>query len=259
MLHAIRAFGSDEQASRPRERWFTVGAGAAVLALMGAVFIIANVVPTEGFPPSGGYPSTYASTETIEGFVSENAATMRSLAVALGILAVALLAFVSSITRLIERAAEEAAILVRLAFASGTLASGFLMVSAIVTWALSRPAVVASTPVLRGLHDLTFLAGGPAHVLFIGVFLACASAAGSRAGVLHRVLVWLGVVAGVASGAIAVLALLWRPVTYALPVSRLLLGAWIAGACLYMAIARRGRGVLADTQANEWTTRPMAS
>jgi hypothetical protein len=257
-LRARRIRGSDEAPSH-RERWFIVASGVGALTLMGVAFVVGNVIPTEGFPPSGGYPSTYADAGQIEAFFSENAPTVRWLGATLGILAIILLAFVSSTARLLERSPPETGILVRISFASGTLACGFLMLSAILTWTLSRPAIVGSMPALRAVHDLTFLAGGPGHVLFVAVFLATASTAASSAGVLHRALVWLGAGAGAASGVIAVLAMLWRPATYALPLSRLLLGAWIVGVCLQMATTSRSDQALPDVAEKGWEPRRVAS
>jgi hypothetical protein len=59
-----------------------------------------------------------------------------------------------------------------IALTGGILASGFLVVSAVVQWVLSRPEVAADRVVVRPLADLSFAAGGPAHVVFLGLLIA---------------------------------------------------------------------------------------
>jgi hypothetical protein len=220
-----------------QERWFVVGSGVSVLTLMAVAFVIANVVPAEGFPPSGGYPSPFESTLEIDRFFAQNADTVRTLGATLALLAVAMLVFFVSVARSLERTTAAGATTAMIALGAGVLASGCLMLSAILTWTLSRPAVNDETSLLRAVHDLTFLAGGPAHVMFVALFLAAVAAA-SLAGGLPRWLVWLAIV-GAAVSAIAVIGMLWRPATYLLPVTRLLLGAWIFGASLQAVMMRR--------------------
>jgi hypothetical protein len=246
MVHTIR---TAPQVSAQRDRWFTLASGLSVLLMMGVAFLVANVLPTEGFPPAGGYPSPFASSIDIERFFSENPTIVRTLGAVLALLAVAMAAFVVSITGLLRTHESDDDVLVRFAYATGLLASGFVMISAILTWVLSRPVVVEETPALRTVHDLTFLAGGPAHVLFVAAFLAAASMSASRSRAFPRWLMWLGMV-GAAVSSLAIVALVWRPATYILPASRAFLGAWILGACLLLLVGPRSHRVLASKDAS---------
>lgn len=47
-----------------------------------------------------------------------------------------------------------------------------LTLSGLLQWVLSRPAVRTDVPIVRALHDLSFLTGGVAHVVFLGLLLA---------------------------------------------------------------------------------------
>jgi hypothetical protein len=76
--------------------------------------------------------------------------------------------------------------------------------------------------VLATVHELTYLAGGPTHVLFLGLFL--------------------GAVAAATAG---VLALLWEPATFLLPVGRGLGMLWILAISLVLLVGRAGETMAA--------------
>ena len=87
---------------------------------------------------------------------------------------------------------------------------------------------------MHALHDLAYLSGGPAHVLAVGLFLGANSAAIFATDVLPDWTAWLGIVgAGVSS--LAVLTMLWHPAAWILPVTRVLLAAWILSVCAQVA------------------------
>jgi hypothetical protein len=77
-----------------------------------------------------------------------------------------------------------------LALAGGSLASGFRMFSAVLNWTPSRSTTIDSRPLLRAHHDLTFLAGGPAHVLFVAISFVAISAHGLATRTLPRWLIY---------------------------------------------------------------------
>lgn len=54
-----------------------------------------------------------------------------------------------------------------IALAGGLINAVMLTLSGLVQWMLSRPTV----PIVRALHDLSFLTGGVAHVVFLGLLL----------------------------------------------------------------------------------------
>jgi hypothetical protein len=57
-----------------------------------------------------------------------------------------------------------------IALAGGLLSAGFLGISALVSWVLSRPEVTASPALVRAFQDFGYVAGGPGHVVFLGIW-----------------------------------------------------------------------------------------
>ena len=76
----------------------------------------------------------------------------------------------------------------------GVLASGALAASGLLTWTLARPAVREAGPLVRALADLTFLTGGPAHVVFLGLLLAGIAVPALLLGLLPRAVAVAGLV-----------------------------------------------------------------
>jgi hypothetical protein len=106
-----------------------------------------------------------------------------------------------------------------IALAGGIVAGAALATSGLLQWVLSRPEVSGSEPVVRALHDLAFLAGGPAHVVFLGLLLAGIAVPGLLLGLLPRSTAWAGlVIAGLAE--LSFLALVWPPLGILLPIAR---------------------------------------
>jgi hypothetical protein len=143
---------------------------------------------------------------------------------------VAFLVFAASSTALLHEEAGEKASYFWVALAGGVVAAAFILLTAILIWALARPATIASLPVVRALHDLAYLAGGPAHVLAVAVFLGASALAVFTTDVLSEWVAWLGL-AGSAVSAATVLTMLWQPAVFVLPITRLLLAAWILSIC----------------------------
>lgn len=101
----------------------------------------------------------------------------------------------------------------------GVVSATMLALSGLVMWVLSRPAVVADGPLVRALHDLTFLTGGVAHVVFLGLLIAGIAVPGLLLGLLPRAVAIIGlVIAAVAE--LATLALIWEGVAILLPIAR---------------------------------------
>ena len=76
----------------------------------------------------------------------------------------------------------------------GVLASGALAASGLLTWTLARPAVREAGPLVRALADLTFLTGGPAHVVFLGLLVAGIAVPALLLGLLPRAVAVAGLV-----------------------------------------------------------------
>jgi hypothetical protein len=210
------------------ERWFVVGSGLAFLGLLGVAFYLAAV------RPSAIYPSPFWPRARIDQFFAENTTDVRGLGAVQALIAVSLLSFGTSLTGLLRADAGKSVPFFWAALGGVIVASAFVMVSAIFVWTLSRPATVESPPLVRALHDLAYLAGGPAHVLAIALFLGANSAAIFATDVLPEWVAWLGA-AGAAVSALAVTTMLWQPAAWILPVTRVLLAAWILSVVVQVA------------------------
>jgi hypothetical protein len=210
------------------ERWFVVASGLAFLGLLGVAFFFAAV------RPSAIYPSPFWPWPRIERFFAENSAEVRALGAVHTLVALSLLAFGTSVTGLLQQDAGKSMPFFWAALGGVIVASACLLLSGMLVWALSRPAILESPPLLRTLHDLAYLAGGPAHVLAVAVFLGANSFAIVASDVLPEWVAWLGI-AGAGASSLAVVTMLWPPAAWILPITRLLLGAWILSICVQVA------------------------
>lgn len=106
-----------------------------------------------------------------------------------------------------------------IALGGGLLASAALAASGLLQWTLSRPAVREGGPLVRALADLTYLSGGPAHVVFLGLLLAGIAVPGLILGLLPRPVAVAGlVIAAVAE--LSFLALVFPALGLLLPLAR---------------------------------------
>jgi hypothetical protein len=107
----------------------------------------------------------------------------------------------------------------------GTLAAGALAVTGLLGWTLSRPEIADDPALVRALYYLSFLIGGPGHVVALGTLIVGIAAAG----VLRRT----GIVIA-AFCAMTTLVLAWTALGPILPVARVAALAWLlmAGARL---------------------------
>lgn len=113
-----------------------------------------------------------------------------------------------------------------IALAGGLLAAGALNLSGLLTWTLSRAAVVGDEPLVRALHDLTFLSGGAAHVVFLGLLVAGIAVPALLLRLLPRPLAIAGlVIAGLAE--LTTLTLIWPALAPLLPLARFSALIWL--------------------------------
>jgi hypothetical protein len=127
-----------------------------------------------------------------------------------------------------------------IALAGGILAAGALSLSGLVQWTLSQPAVRADAPLVRALQDLAFLAGGPAHVIFLGLLVAGIAVPALILRLTPAPLAWAGlVIAGLAE--LTTLTLIWPALAGLLPAARFPALAWLIAAGFVLP-RRRPRG-----------------
>jgi len=120
-----------------------------------------------------------------------------------------------------------------IALAGGILAAGSLALAGLLGWILSRPEISADAVLVRALYYLAFLAGGPAHIVALGLLVAGIAVPGLIIGLLPRPLAWAGLAIGVLAE-LTTLVLIWPVLSVILPVARVagLLWLLVAGALL---------------------------
>ncbi len=127
-----------------------------------------------------------------------------------------------------------------IALAGGLLASAGLALSGLTAWTLSRPEVTSDAELVRALYYLTFLTGGPWHVVTLGLLIAGIAVPGLIVGLLPRPVAWAGlVIAGIAE--LTTLVLIWPGLSPLLPVARFTGLIWLIVAGALLPLRRRNK------------------
>lgn len=122
--------------------------------------------------------------------------------------------------------------------AGGVLASASMALSGLLTWTLSRPEILEHTELIRLMHDLAFITGGPGFTVPAGLLVAGIAVPGLLARLLPRWHAWAGlVIAGLAM--IATLTVAIPELSILLPIVRFPALAWIVIAALLLPRQRR--------------------
>ncbi|WP_218061724.1 hypothetical protein [Planobispora rosea] len=181
-----------------------------------------------------GYPSVYATTGDRLGYLTTQPQALQwagmlhfSSAVPLAILAASLHA---RLHRLGVRAPGAS-----IALTGGIIAATALMLSGLLQWAMSRHGQADATTLV--LHDLTFLTGGPGHVVPLGLLVAGVAVPGLLLKLLPRPVAVAGLLIAVIAE-LTTLALLITEAAYLLPV-RFAALAWLIVAAIRLPADRR--------------------
>jgi hypothetical protein len=220
-----------------------------VLAVVCTALFIASLVLTGLLTGGEHFPSPFAPSASSFDFFSRRPLAVRwSAFLQLGA-AVPLGLFTATVASRLHFLGVRAAG-ATIALFGGIAAAVFLALSAAMQWALSWPDVVAAAGLARALQLLAFAAGGPAHVMALGILLAGVSVTGG----LHRVLPSWMMTAGLVLAAVAELSwlcLVLPAASYLLPLARFPGFAWLIAAGAL--IPRRRKG------ARELSPRPGAA
>lgn len=206
------------------------------LALIAAGLFVASLIV--GAAGGGPFPSPYDPASDVLAFFANHRTTVRvaaTLQFAAAVPLVILTASLSSRVRFLGFAHVPG---VLIASTGGILASGMLMLSALVQWVLSRPEVAGDPAVVRPLADLAFATGGPGHVVFLGLLIAGVAVPSSVGRLLPRG-VWITGIALAAIAELSTLALLSEPVAFLLPVARFGGLAWLIATASLLPTTRR--------------------
>jgi hypothetical protein len=207
------------------QRRLCAASGLAFLACTTLGLLLANVFATTFYPSPFGAP--FGPQTDVLAYFTANRAQVRAMSFVFALAALALLVFVAySVETLIDTTHTRRLGLPGLALGAGVLAAGFWLLTALLLWALSLPETSGASSLLRTLHNLVYVAGGPTHVVTLGVFLGAIAAAQRSASLLPPWITWLGALAALLS-IVAVFALLWEPASVLLPLGRGLSLLWI--------------------------------
>jgi hypothetical protein len=220
--------------TKPDPRLFA-GIGFVATFLVGLV--AASVLAT------GSYPLPGAPATDIVAYFAANPASVAVNVLTQVIAGFALVVFSVGLARSLPDPASGQIL------AAGTVAGGTLALSGAVLATAAQPALAATPAVVVALHHLTFLLGGPLHVVFLAMLVGTASVAARLGGRLPG---WLTVSGMVIAGigllsvfAIVVPALPLAAVSAPIPLGRFLAFGWIVAAVIQL---RRGRARLAAAE-----------
>jgi hypothetical protein len=216
----------------------TNGPPLALLAAISLGLLLAGLVV--GVVIAGGVmPLPYGSATEIQDYVAGHHAAAVAMAVG---------TFGSSIPLAIYAATASARLRqlgitapgATIALAGGLLASAGLALSGLTVWTMSRPEVTADPALVRALYYLTYLTGGPWHVVTLGLLIAGVAVPGLIVGLLPRNLAWTGlVIAGLAE--LTTLVLIWPGLSPLLPVARFTGLVWLIVAGALLPLRRKNR------------------
>jgi hypothetical protein len=208
--------------------------GGPPLAPLAAISLVLLLIGLAiGVALAGVMPLPYGSATAIQDYAAQaiGVATFAS-SIPLGIYA----ATASARLRQLGITAPGATI----ALAGGLLASAGLALSGLLAWTLSRPEVTSDAALVRALYYLTYLTGGPWHVVTLGLLIAGIAVPSLIVGLLPKAVAWTGlVIAGLAE--LTTLALIWLGLSPLLPVARFGGLVWLIVAGAMLPLRRRNR------------------
>ena len=108
----------------------------------------------------------------------------------------------------------------------GVLASAAMALSGMLTWTLTRPETLEHAELVRLMHDLAFITGGPGFVVPTGLLIAGIAVPGLLARLLPGWIAWTGLVIA-ALAMVATLAVAIPELSILLPIVRFPALAWI--------------------------------
>lgn len=228
----------NDSQTHTNERPTQAGPPLALLAAISLILLLAGLIV--GVVLAGGVmPLPYGSGAEIQAYVGGNHAAAVAMAVG---------TFGSSIPLAIYAATASARLRqlgitapgATIALAGGLLASAGLGLSSLMIWTLSRPEITSDAALVRALYYLTYLTGGPWHVVTLGLLIAGIAVPGLIIGLLPRALAWTGlVIAGLAE--LTTLVLIWPGLSPMLPVARFTGLIWLIVAAAMLPLRRRNK------------------
>jgi hypothetical protein len=211
--------------SNPIRRLPQAGPPLPPVAIAFVALFMASLVLPIVLARGATYPSPFSAEATIVGYFRSNPTPvlLASLLQFAASLPLAIYAATSSVrlNRLGIRAPGATIGLV-----GGVLASASMSFSALLTWTLTRPEILDHIELIRLVHDLAFITGGPGFIVPSGLLIAGIAVPGLLARLLPRWLAWAGLVIA-AIAMIATLTVALPGLSILLPIVRFPSLAWI--------------------------------
>jgi hypothetical protein len=193
-----------------------VGPPLPAVGIVFVVLFLAGLVISTSLAGGTTYPSPYSAPELVEQYFAANGTAVAIAGFFLLGSAFPLLVFTATATHRL-RATGASVPGTYIALVGGVLSAGFLMLSGLFQWALSRP-VVAHGPVHLA-HALSFGLGGPAYAAAFGLLAAGLSVPALIMRRGPRWVGWLGL-AIAAAGMLSTLTLVVPAFAYLIPLTR---------------------------------------
>jgi hypothetical protein len=166
----------------------------------------------------GVTPSPYGPPDTVAQYYREHPVAVQIGTIFLFASSVPLLIYASTASARLRQLGVTAPG-ATIALAGGVVASATLSLSGLLGWTLSRPEVSADTAVVRALSTVSFLVGGPGHVVPLGLLLAGISVPSLIIRLLPRPVAWAGLAIALVAE-LSTLALLFPALAVLLPIAR---------------------------------------
>lgn len=208
-----------------------------MLAAISLVLLLGGLVI--GVALGGVMPLPYGSAAAIQDYVAGHHGAAQAIAVG---------TFASSIPLAIYAATASARLRqlgitapgATIALAGGLLASAALTLSGLLAWTLSRPEVTSDVALVRALYYLTYLTGGPWHIVTLGLLIAGISVPSLILGLLPRPVAWTGLAIALVSE-VTTLALIWPGLSPLLPLARFTGLIWLIVVGAMLPLRRRNK------------------
>jgi Sap, sulfolipid-1-addressing protein len=237
VAHIVHDMNDSSTNDLVRRRPTQGGPPMGVLAAVSLALLLAGLITSAAL--GGTIPSPFGSAASIQHYFLAHPSAVKASGI---------LAFASSVPLAIYAATASARLRqlgvtapgATIALAGGLLSASALSLSGLLQWTLSRPAVRGDTALVRAFDDLSFLTGGPAHVVALGLLLAGIAVPSLILGLLPRPLAWAGlVIAGLAE--LSTIVLIWPSLAVLLPIARFPGLIWLIVAGFLLPHRRPGR------------------
>jgi hypothetical protein len=193
--------------------------GGPPLRLVGAMFVglfIAGLVVSSLL--GGVTPSPFGAAAAVGQYYRDHPVALQAQAIFLFASSVPLLIYAATASARLRQLGVTAPG-ATIALAGGVAASAALSTSGLLAWTLSRPDIGSNTALVRAISTLSFLLGGPGHVVPLGLLLAGIAVPSLIIRLLPRPVAWAGLAIAVACELTA-LALLSPALAILLPIAR---------------------------------------